>query len=80
MTGDSRGDAVQQTGESEALLRDRLTRRGLVPPSVALAASLLHESRAAALPALLIESTVGAAVRVAAGSSAPGIVSARSFL
>jgi RNA polymerase sigma factor (sigma-70 family) len=59
------------------LLGARLTRRGLAPAAVLLALSLLSKT-APAVPAPLVEKTVGAAARVAAGDEiARGDVPAR---
>jgi RNA polymerase sigma factor (sigma-70 family) len=58
-------------------LRVRLTRRGLAPSAGLLAAALADESASGALPAALVESTVQAAGRIAAGKAATvGAVSA----
>jgi RNA polymerase sigma factor (sigma-70 family) len=59
------------------LLGARLTRRGLAPAAVLLALGLLPET-AAAVPVRLVETTVRAAARVAAGEKVPrGEVPAR---
>jgi RNA polymerase sigma factor (sigma-70 family) len=59
------------------LLRRRLTRRGITPPALLLAALLVREAPAA-VPALLVVSTVKAAALTAAGRAVPaGLVPAR---
>lgn len=58
-------------------LRERLTRRGLVAPSAAILATLLESESKAAVPPLLVDATVRAAMGFAAGASlsAAGVVS-----
>jgi hypothetical protein len=53
------------------LLGARLTRRGMAQAAVLLALGLLPKT-VAALPARLVEATVRAAARVAAGDKLPG--------
>jgi RNA polymerase sigma factor (sigma-70 family) len=56
-------------------LRRRLERRGLALPAAFLAAATLQRSAEAALPALLVSSTVKAAVRAAAGDTLATVTS-----
>ncbi|APW61702.1 sigma-70 family RNA polymerase sigma factor [Paludisphaera borealis] len=60
-------------------LRDRLTRRGLVVPTGALAAGLLPPTARAAPPASWVESTTRAAMHIAAGQPPAAVVSATVF-
>jgi hypothetical protein len=87
LEGLSRQDAARRLGippgtlssrlaRAKVDLRDRLRRRGYAVPVVALSRIMVREAGQATLPATLTECTVGAAMRVAAGSSAAGIVSA----
>jgi RNA polymerase sigma-70 factor (ECF subfamily) len=86
LEGLSRQEAAQRLGipegtlssrlaRAKAELRDRLRRRGFALSAIALA-MLARETSATTVPAVLIESTIGAAMCVAAGSSAAGIVPA----
>jgi len=60
------------------LLRKRLTRRGLALPAAAFAAVLAQGTASAAMPAVLVDSTVKAALQVAAGQAAlAGVVPAQ---
>jgi RNA polymerase sigma factor (sigma-70 family) len=70
------GTLSSRLSRAKAQLRERLTRRGVALPVLVLVANLLREASATALPDALIESTVRAAMRVAAGSSAAVVVSA----
>jgi RNA polymerase sigma factor (sigma-70 family) len=58
------------------LLRLRLVRRGLAPSAALLSATISSEARAA-VPPVLIDSTVRAASRIAAGQAAATVVSAQ---
>jgi RNA polymerase sigma factor (sigma-70 family) len=60
------------------LLRSRLTRRGLVLSAGALTTVLSPMTAPAAVPSALLESTVRAAMLVAAGQAAAGIVSSHA--
>jgi len=51
-------------------LRDRLTRRGLVPSTGMVGAGLSVETASAAVPMALVDSTARAALRIAAGEAA----------
>jgi RNA polymerase sigma factor (sigma-70 family) len=64
------GSISQRLGRARALLRQRLTRRGLALPAGVLAVALAHQAAPAALPAPLAASTVKAALDGAAGSAA----------
>src|SRR5262249_4480448 len=57
-------------------LQGRLTRRGLAPSAELLGAMLPHVETQAVLPAALIDSTVQAALRLAAGKTLAGVVPA----
>jgi RNA polymerase sigma factor (sigma-70 family) len=70
------GTLSSRLSRAKATLRERLTRRGVALPVVVLVANLLREASATTLPDALIESTVRAAMRVAAGSSVAVVVSA----
>jgi RNA polymerase sigma-70 factor (ECF subfamily) len=64
------GTLSSRLARAKARLRDRLVRRGIALPAVALAGALLREARATTLPLALVESTVEAATLVAAGPAA----------
>jgi RNA polymerase sigma factor (sigma-70 family) len=87
LEGLSRREAAQRLGIPEGTLssrlargkdrlRGRLLRRGLALPAVPILATLLGEAKAGMLPVALVDSTIGAAMRVAAGCSAAGVVTA----
>jgi RNA polymerase sigma factor (sigma-70 family) len=87
LEGLSRQEAAQRLGIPEGTLssrlargkdrlRDRLRRRGLAVGLVPMLATLFGEGKAGMLPVALVESTVAAAMRVAAGCSAAGVVTA----
>jgi hypothetical protein len=69
------GTLSSRLARARALLRDRLTRRGLAPAAGAVAAAL-SRSAPAAVPEALAAMTVSAATRFAAGPVAAGAVSA----
>jgi RNA polymerase sigma factor (sigma-70 family) len=60
-----------------ALLRARLTGRGLAPPAGLLAAALLHRAADAAPPAALAGTVLTAAQRIQAGQAVGAVASAR---
>jgi RNA polymerase sigma factor (sigma-70 family) len=70
------GTLSSRLARAKSQLRDRLARRGLSVPVVALAAVLGRQANAAGLSDLLIDSTASAAMRVAVGSSTAAVVSA----
>jgi RNA polymerase sigma factor (sigma-70 family) len=87
LEGLSRHEAARRLGVPEGTissrlaraknqLRDRLARRGLGVPMVALSAALVREASAASLSDALIESTAQAAMCVAAGSTTSVAVAA----
>jgi RNA polymerase sigma factor (sigma-70 family) len=88
LEGRTRDEAARQLGWSlgtvkkrlergRELLRGRLIRRGVSPSSALLAAMLSQHTGSAAVPPLLLASTVQAAVSFAAGNAvAPGVVAA----
>src|SRR5262245_15920213 len=61
------GTLSSRLARAKVELRDRLGRRGFAVGIVGISRSLVHEARPVALPQVLVESTVGAAMRVAAG-------------
>ena len=61
---------------ARAMLADRLSRRGVVLPAVALTAILTHNAATASVPAALMVPTVNAATLVVAGQATTGAVSA----
>jgi RNA polymerase sigma factor (sigma-70 family) len=73
--GIPQGTLSSRLARAKAELRDRLRRRGLAISAISLA-TLATEASATTVPAMLTESTIGAAMCVAAGSSAAGIVPA----
>jgi RNA polymerase sigma factor (sigma-70 family) len=70
------GTLSSRLARAKTQLRDRLTRRGVGLPAVALSAALLREARATTLPLSLVESTVEAATGIAASPTAAAVVSA----
>ena len=69
------GTLSSRLARAKAQLRDRLARRGMTIPVVALSAAMLREARAITLTGSLIEATVQAATSVAAGPSAAVAIS-----
>jgi RNA polymerase sigma factor (sigma-70 family) len=77
--GCPRGTVLSRLAWARERLRERLTRRGLVLPAGVLAAWLAQEGASASAPALLIGSTMRAALGLAWGkAAAAGVVSARA--
>ena len=70
------GTLSSRLSRAKTRLRDRLARRGVAVPVAALSTALIREAQAISLPMSLIEATVGAATRVAAGASAASALSA----
>jgi RNA polymerase sigma factor (sigma-70 family) len=70
------GTLSSRLSRAKARLRDRLARRGVTIPAVALSTALIREAQAVSLPLSLIEATVQAATHVAAGASATAVLSA----
>jgi RNA polymerase sigma factor (sigma-70 family) len=71
------GTVSSRLARARSLLRDRLTRRGLALTGPALVAALGREALASEVPPALLETTVHAAIRFAAGNTAAaGAVSA----
>src|SRR5262249_28162745 len=70
------GSLSRRLARARELLRERLTRRGLVLPRGLLAGGLSQRAAPAAVPATLLASTMKAALRSAAGAAA-GAISAR---
>jgi RNA polymerase sigma factor (sigma-70 family) len=70
-----RTSLASRLGRARTLLRQRLTRRGLVLSAGVLATALAAEASAAPVPALLLLSTTRAASLVAAGKTAAAAVS-----
>lgn len=68
--GCPRGSMAWRLDQARSLLRDRLVRRGIAVPAVALAA-LLAEHASAAVPTTLVAGTLQHAVLVAAGQALP---------
>jgi RNA polymerase sigma factor (sigma-70 family) len=68
--GCPKGTVLSRLARGREWLRDRLTRRGLAPAAVALALNLSSQHASAAVPALLAQSTAGAAIPFAAGTAA----------
>jgi RNA polymerase sigma factor (sigma-70 family) len=62
------GTLSRRLARARELLRERLTRRGLVLPAGVLAAALSQQAAPASVPAALIASTVKTALRGAAGA------------
>jgi RNA polymerase sigma factor (sigma-70 family) len=69
------GTLSSRLARAKAQLRDRLARRGMTVPVVALSAAMLREAQANTLTVSLIEATVQAATTVAAGPSAAAAIS-----
>src|SRR5438445_2213037 len=71
------GTVKGRLARARELLRRRLTRRGVTLSAAALATALSNATASATMPALLVNSTVKAAILVAAGRAiAVGVVSA----
>ncbi len=70
------GTLSSRLSRAKTQLRDRLARRGVTIPAVALSTALIREAQAVSLPLSLIEATVQAATHVAAGASATAVLSA----
>ena len=73
--GCPKGTVLSRLAWARQRLRDRLTRRGLTLSAGLLAAALSTRSAAAAIPAVLVGSTLKAALLVAAGKSVAEAVS-----
>jgi RNA polymerase sigma factor (sigma-70 family) len=71
------GTVASRLARARGLLAKRLAAHGLVFSGGALGVLLSDGAATAGLPAALLESTVSAAARVAAGGAAAGVVSAR---
>jgi protocatechuate 3,4-dioxygenase beta subunit len=71
------GTLSRRLARARELLRERLSRRGLVLPAGLLAVALSRQTVPAAVPAALLASTLKAALRSAAGAATAGVVSAR---
>ena len=69
------GTLSSRLSRAKARLRDRLASRGVSLPAAAISAILVREARAATVPLSLLESTVEAAMFVAAGPSAAVVLS-----
>jgi RNA polymerase sigma factor (sigma-70 family) len=77
--GCPRGTVLSRLAWARERLRERLTRRGLALPAGVLAAWLAQEGASAVAPALVIGSTVRAALGLARGKAASaGVVSTRA--
>jgi RNA polymerase sigma factor (sigma-70 family) len=72
----STGTISRRLERARELLRERLTRRGLVLPAGLLAVVLSRQTAPAAVPAALLASTLKAVLQSAAGAAA-GVISAR---
>jgi RNA polymerase sigma-70 factor (ECF subfamily) len=70
------GTLSSRLARAKALLRRRLSRRGLGLPAGVLAAALAGEASGSLMPQSLVEPTIRAAARVAAGHSGAGLVTA----
>jgi RNA polymerase sigma factor (sigma-70 family) len=70
------GTLSSRLARAKAELRARLIRRGLAVPVVALLGMVVREASGSPLPGATLESTVAAAMRIAAGYSVAGAVSA----
>ena len=75
LLGCPKGTILSRLARGRERLRDRLTRRGLALSAGALTLAL-SQNAAAAVPAVLVSSTVEAAILFAAGKAAAGLVSA----
>lgn len=73
--GISEGTLSSRLSRAKTKLKERLTRRGVTLSAAALASFLTQETRAVIVPPALVEQTVHAGARVAAGSSLAGVVS-----
>jgi RNA polymerase sigma factor (sigma-70 family) len=71
------GTVVSRLGRARERLRERLTRRGLTLSAGGLAAALAENAAPAAVRAVRIAATARAAVLLAAGEGAAGVVSGR---
>lgn len=71
------GTVFGRLSRARDMLRDRLTRQGVALSAAALAALLEDQARAGTVPAVLSETTVQQAIRVAAGASLGSLASAR---
>ena len=70
------GTVASRVSRGRALLRQRLIRRGLVPPEERLTSATGDDSTPATLPPALVASTAQAAVRFAAKAALPGAIPA----
>ncbi len=70
------GTLSSRLARAKALLRERLTRRGIGLSTALLTAGLAREAQAAVVPHALTEITIRAATLVAAGCSLTGLVAA----
>ena len=70
------GTLSSRLARAKALLRERLTRRGIGLSTALLTAALAREAQAAVVPHALVETTIRAASLVAAGCSLTGLVAA----
>jgi RNA polymerase sigma factor (sigma-70 family) len=88
LEGKTRDEAAQQLGwsirtllrrlrEGRELLRGRLTRRGVTLGAALITASLLTSGASAAVPKMLLNSTIKAAMWIATGGAAGSVVSAK---
>lgn len=73
------GTVSSRLTRARARLRSRLVRRGLAPSGIATAVGLGSEALAAALPAVLLDTTVGVALRYAAGGNAAALLPAETL-
>jgi len=70
------GTLSSRLARAKALLRERLTRRGLSISTALLTGCLVREAQASMLSGALVESTIRAATFIAAGCSMTGLVTA----
>jgi RNA polymerase sigma factor (sigma-70 family) len=75
--GVSRATVKKRLESARALLRVRLVRRGLGPGAVLVVAAWPAATVSAAVPSILLESTVKAATAIVAGGAATSVVSAK---